>query len=58
MLLGGKGKVIPVQAVEALRVEATTFSDIQLTDGSKVVSPTHGHFLPPGRFWVLISVRG
>jgi hypothetical protein len=33
-----KGKIIPLQAVEALRV-APTFSDIQLTDGSKVVSP-------------------
>jgi hypothetical protein len=40
----GKDKVIPVQAVEALRVarevEAPTFSDIRLTDGGEVVSPT------------------
>jgi hypothetical protein len=37
------GKVIPVQAVEALRlreVEVSTFSDIRLTGGGKVVSPT------------------
>jgi hypothetical protein len=36
-----KGKTIPIQAVEALRVrevEDLTFSDIRLTDGSKVVS--------------------
>jgi hypothetical protein len=35
-------------------VEAPTFSDIRLTDGGKVVS----RFLPPGKFLVLISVRG
>jgi hypothetical protein len=37
-----KGKVIPVQAVEGLKlreVEAPTFSDIRPTDGGKVVSP-------------------
>jgi hypothetical protein len=33
-------KVIPVQAVEALRVAAPTFSGIRLIDGGKVVSPT------------------
>jgi hypothetical protein len=42
-VLAGKGKVIPIQAVEPLglqEVEAPTFSDIRLTDGGKVVSPT------------------
>jgi hypothetical protein len=40
-------------------VEAPTFSDIRLIDGGKVVSPTRRPlFLPPGRFLVLISVRG
>jgi hypothetical protein len=34
--------------------EAATFSDIQFIDGGTVVS----RFLPPGRFLVLISVRG
>jgi hypothetical protein len=37
-------------------VEAPKFSDIRLTDGGKFVSSTH--FLPSGRFLVLISVRG
>jgi hypothetical protein len=39
-------------------VEAPTFSDIRLTDGGKVVSPTLRPRLPPGNFLVLISVRG
>jgi hypothetical protein len=39
-------------------VEAPTFSDIWLIDGSKVVSPMHQPHLPLGRFLVLISVRG
>jgi hypothetical protein len=43
-------KVIPVQAVRPLglrEVEAPTFSDIQLTDGGTVVSPTsRPHFTP------------
>jgi hypothetical protein len=39
-------------------VEATTFSDIRLTDGDTVVGPTRRPLLPPGRFLVLISVRG
>jgi hypothetical protein len=34
------------------------FLDNRLTDGSKVVSLTGRHPLPPGRFLVLISVRG
>jgi hypothetical protein len=38
-------------------VEAPTFSDIQLTDGGKVVSPTRRQLFIPGRFLVLISVR-
>jgi hypothetical protein len=39
----GKGKAIPVQAWRPLglrEVEAPTFSNIRLTDGGKVVSPT------------------
>jgi hypothetical protein len=39
-------------------VKAPTFSDIRLIDGSKVVSPTHWPLFTPGRFLVLISVRG
>jgi hypothetical protein len=39
-------------------VEAPAFSDIRLTDGSKVISPTRQPLLPPGIFLVLISVRG
>jgi hypothetical protein len=39
-------------------VEAPTFSDIELTDGGEVVSPTRRPLLPPERFLVLISVRG
>jgi hypothetical protein len=39
-------------------VEAPTFSDIRLTDGGEVVSPTRRPLLPPGRFLVLISVGG
>jgi hypothetical protein len=34
-------------------VEAPTFSDIRLTDGGKIVSPTRWPFLPPERFLVL-----
>jgi hypothetical protein len=39
-------------------VEAPTFSDIRLTDGGKVVNPTRRPLFSPGRFPVLISVRG
>jgi hypothetical protein len=39
-------------------VEAPKFSDIRLTDGGKVINPTRRPFLSPGRFVVLISVRG
>jgi hypothetical protein len=39
-------------------VEAPTFSDIRLTDGGKVVSPTSRPLLSPGIFLVLIFVRG
>jgi hypothetical protein len=34
------------------------FLDNRLTDGGEVVSPTRRPSLPPGRFLVLISVRG
>jgi hypothetical protein len=39
-------------------VEAPTFTDIRHIDGGKVVSPMSRPLLPPGRFLVLISVRG
>jgi hypothetical protein len=38
--------------------KAPTFSDIRLIDGGKVVSPTRRLLFTPGRFQVLISVRG
>jgi hypothetical protein len=38
-------------------VETPTFSDIGLTDGGKVVSPTHHRILTLGRFLVLTSVK-
>jgi hypothetical protein len=34
------------------------FLDNRLTDGSKVVSLSAGHHLPPGSFLVLISFGG
>jgi hypothetical protein len=46
----GKVKVIPKQAMEALglrEVQAPTFSDIRLTDGGKVVSPTRRPLFTP-----------
>jgi hypothetical protein len=48
--MNGKGKVVPVQAVEALgfaKVEAPTFSDIRLTVGGEVVSPTRRPLFTP-----------
>jgi hypothetical protein len=39
-------------------VEAPPFSDIRHTDGGKVVRPTRRPLFTPGRFLVLISVRG
>jgi hypothetical protein len=39
-------------------VEAPTFSDIRIIDGGKVVTLQAGRFLPPGKFLILISVRG
>jgi hypothetical protein len=48
-----KGKVIPIQAVEALReVEAPIFSDIRLIDGGKVVkSYAPAAFYPQEDSW-------
>jgi hypothetical protein len=46
----GKGKVIPVQAVEAIRVVRGSDSrilDIRLTDGGKVVSPMRRPLFTP-----------
>jgi hypothetical protein len=57
-----KGKAIPTtgcggpKGSEMLRL--THFIDNRLTDGSKVVSLTHWPPFTPGRFLVLISVRG
>jgi hypothetical protein len=39
-------------------VEAPTFSYIRLIDGGKVVSPTCRPLFTPGKFLILISVRG
>jgi hypothetical protein len=39
-------------------VEAPTFSDIRLIDGGRLSTLCAGRFLPPGRFLVLIFVRG
>jgi hypothetical protein len=39
-------------------VEAPIFSDIRLKDCGKVVSPTRRSLFTPGKFLVLISVRG
>jgi hypothetical protein len=38
-------------------VEAPIFSDIRYTDGGKVVSPTRGRFLLPGRFMPPVKVK-
>jgi hypothetical protein len=61
--LKGVGKVKfplyrPWKPLELREVEALTFSDIRLTDGGKVVSPTRWPFFTPGKFLVLIFVRG
>jgi hypothetical protein len=49
----------PWRPIGLREVEAPTFSDIRLTEGGKVVSALcTGRFLPPGRFLVLIFVRG
>jgi hypothetical protein len=45
-----------LRAVKRLRLPR--FSDIQLTDGGNVFSPTRRPPLPPGNFLVLIFVRG
>jgi hypothetical protein len=57
-----KGKVIPVQAVEALKVARVWGSHIFIHSAHRwrqVCQPyTSAAFLPPGRFLVLIFVRG
>jgi hypothetical protein len=57
----GKGKVFPVQAVEALglrEVEAPTFSNIRLIDGGKVLSPTRPpSFTPQEDSWYLFLLE-
>jgi hypothetical protein len=59
-LVKGKGKVIPVQAVEAHRVVRGRGSHIFrcFSDDDKVVSPICQPLLPTGKFLILISVRG
>jgi hypothetical protein len=59
----GKGKVKlslyrPWRPLGLREVEAPTFSDIWLTDGVNVINPTRRLLFTPGRFLVLISVRG
>jgi hypothetical protein len=44
---------MPWRRLGLREVETPTFSDIRLKDGGQVV-----RFLPPGRFLVLIFVRG
>jgi hypothetical protein len=39
-------------------VKVPTFSDIRVIDGGKSLAVRAGRFLPPGKFLVLISVRG
>jgi hypothetical protein len=57
-----KGKAIPVtghegpQGCEMSRLPH--FLDNQLTDSGEIVSPTRWPNFTPGRFLVLISVRG
>jgi hypothetical protein len=47
------------RALGLREVDAPAYSDIRLTDGGKVVSPTRlPLFYLQGRFLVLISVRG
>jgi hypothetical protein len=61
MMAYKKGNVIPIRPWEPLglrEVEAPTFSDIRLTDGGKVVSPTSRPLFTPRKILVLISVRG
>jgi hypothetical protein len=57
----GKGKGIPVDFLDNLDF-SRHFLDNRLTDGGEVVSPTRRPPFtpppPPGRFLVLISVRG
>jgi hypothetical protein len=49
----------PWRPLGLLEVAAPTFSDIRLIDCGKDVSPTDaGLYLPPGKFLVLIPVRG
>jgi hypothetical protein len=46
----GKGKGIPIQAVEPLglrEIEAPTFSDIRLADGANIVSRTRRPLFTP-----------
>jgi hypothetical protein len=58
----GKGKIIPVQALEALMVVRGWGSHIFQTFGSQMAAKLSalraGRFLSPGRFLVLIFVRG
>jgi hypothetical protein len=56
----GRGKAMSWRPIGLWDVEAPTFSlDNRLTDGGEVFSLTRaGHPLHPGRFLVLISVRG
>jgi hypothetical protein len=61
ILSNSKVKLSPYRPWRLLglrEVEAPTFSDIRLTDGGKVVSPTRRPLFAPVISLVLISVRG
>jgi hypothetical protein len=57
LILLCKGKVIPVQAVEPLGVAIGWGSHI-FRHSPRLSALNAGRFLPPGKFLVLISVRG
>jgi hypothetical protein len=44
-------------SIQAVEVEAPTFSGIRLTNGGKVVSPTRRPLFTPVRFLILVFVR-
>jgi hypothetical protein len=53
-----KRKAIPVQALGPREVEAPTFQTFGSQMAARLSALRAGRFLPPGRFLLLISVRG
>jgi hypothetical protein len=53
-----KDKVFLVQAVEALRLRLPHFQTFGSWMAARLSALRAGRFLPPGKFLVLISVRG